>query len=175
MHQSYCTKSNEFCDQCWDSFQFKVHKKSQNRKCKGFPERPSVWCEIFITSFALTLTGDAFIENHDIIHNLEIFLRKHLEEDPKSNCRMISEGYSYKECFENEIMTKFRDLIGCIPPWFTLVRGDVCFQSLNISRKEQEYVSDIFFDLYAGTLQINCLEPKIQCWFIFIDSKVSSN
>ena len=107
----------------------------------------------------MTLTGDAFIENHDIIHNLEIFLRKHLEEDPKSNCRMISEGYSYKECFENEITTKFRDLIGCIPPWFTLVRDDVCYQNHNFSRKEQESLSDIFFDLYAGTLQTNCLEP----------------
>ena len=72
---------------------------------------------------------------------------------------MLSEDYSFKECFENEIMTKFRDLIGCIPPWFTNVRGDVCNHALNISRTELESVSNIFFDLFAGTLKTNCLEP----------------
>jgi hypothetical protein len=105
------------------------------------------------------LTGDTYIENHDTIHNLEIRLTKNLEEDPKANCQMVSEEYSFKDCFDWEIETTFKELIGCIPPWFTHVRGDVCFQKLDLSRKQHRTSSNIFFDLYAGTLKTNCLEP----------------
>ena len=76
------------------------------------------------------LAEDTFIEKHAIIYNLEIFLTKSLEADPKANCQTITEEYSFKECFGTEIITKFRDLIGCILPWFTDVRGDICSQTV---------------------------------------------
>ena len=124
---------------------------------KVFMQDPQLDVKSLSPLFALA--GDTFIKNYDTLYNLEIFLTKSLEEHPKANCRMIFEDYSFKECFENEIMTKFRNLIGCIPPWFTNVRGDVCNHALNISRKKLESVSNIFFDLFAGTLKTNCPEP----------------
>ena len=84
------------------------------------------------------LRGETFLEMQDTIYNIEIVLTQQLQEDPKSNCRNNSTDYNFKGCIEEAIVTKLRAVIGCIPPWFTNKREDVCYQDFSLSEDEKE-------------------------------------
>ena len=105
------------------------------------------------------LTGDTFQPNYDTIHNLEISLMKQMRDDSTNNCKEYDVADDYGNCYEEEMISMFKPLLNCTPPWFSDSREEVCQQNFSLSKNEQESVSNIFFDLFAGTFSPICPPP----------------
>ena len=112
----------------------------------------------FISSSFL-LTGDTAVPERDTIHSLAVDAMQRLP--GPGSCRHYSEPGSYGACYEKEVAGRFGALLNCSPPWFRAPALQPCALSPDtaLPLSVMEKVSNIFFELFAGTLSPPCLPP----------------
>ena len=117
--------------------------------------------DVTFMSSPFVLTGERFLPGYDTIHNVDISLVKQLGDDPDSYCKdyVNDEFGDYSMCYEHEIVSMFKQLLNCTPPWFSDRKEEICSKYFELSDEKQESIGMIFYDLFAGTFSPPCLAP----------------
>ena len=82
-------------------------------------------------------------------------MTEELQDD--AGCQVYKNVDEYGTCRNKEIRFRMKNLIGCIPIWFT-DKPEKC-GPLNISGDLAGGVNDILFNIYAQSYPSKCREP----------------
>ena len=130
---------------------------SYSENVKIFFQDPNKDVNFLLSPFVLK--GDVFVHSHDTIHSFGISLMKQIRDDSTNNCKDYDNNTTYGECYQKEIISMFKPILNCTPPWFSDRREDTCEGNFSLTNQKQESISDIFFDLFASTFSPACPPP----------------
>ena len=113
-----------------------------------------------------TMEGDSIkIETKPTAHHkkyrTKISLLKHVQGDPKFECKDYSKENSYRKCMEYELTKKFHNLVGCHPPLISMKKDGLCNQTFNISKEDRiaKEISEILYDITNDYQSKLCKRP----------------
>ena len=111
-----------------------------NENVEVFFQDPINGAQLLPTDFEME--GDAVEVQIKPYGNLRKFKTRiskfqHVKGDPKFDCENYDENRTYNDCIENELVTKFHELIGCHPPLISKKKEKICNKTFSLSRQDQ--------------------------------------
>ena len=99
------------------------------------------------------------------IYRVQINENIDIEEDQETNCKRYQKqkNESFKQCVKILVEEKFKEEIGCIPPWFVESVDDICDKSYT-----EKYWGNMIFPTLDNTfLEVSC-GAKFVSDFLFV-------
>ena len=91
----------------------------------------------------------------------KITVFKHVADDPNFECENYSEENNYNRCIEEEIVSKFNDLIGCHPPFISVKKEGSCNRTFNLTKQHETFkkIRNILLSIVDNFQSITCKQP----------------
>ena len=93
---------------------------------------------------------------------IKISKYQHVEADPDFDCQPYTVDYTYTDCIEKEIASKYHELIGCHPPLISEKRDKMCNKTFDLDLQDGRVrnisllLQDIVNDFESSTCKIPC-------------------
>ena len=105
------------------------------------------------------------------LYKMKTSKTNHLEDDPLLDCKTYSENDNYNSCIESELHSRFIELMGCVPHWFTDNPLHICTGSLNTSSLNTEAIYKYLNKIITNYRPKTCKTP---CTVMNYESKYRS-
>ena len=99
----------------------------------------------------------------------KISVFEHVKDDPQYDCEDYSENNTYSDCIREEIVSKFKNLLGCHPPLISRKNG-YCNKKFNMTKEDQRHqeIDKTLLSIIDGFEPSKCKQP---CTYTVFESK----
>ena len=101
------------------------------------------------------------------IYKVKISRYYHFQGDPHFKCYDYSQNNTYRGCVQREIASKFKDILGCVPPLLAATNmHNICNRFFNLTGPEDVLLNNLFTQIYeSGYKPDKCKPPCTQTVF----------
>ena len=109
------------------------------------------------------MTGDSvqmsMNENQKFTYEAKISRWQHVPNNPHLKCKEYTLKNSYNDCAKDDLLSFFREILGCQPPFLENNPNNVCNKRFNISKDKEMRLKTLTQLLYYQDVRFNCEIP----------------